>query len=103
MRHSMLRKMLESEDRYFLYRHPETNECHIFIGKYSQWLRTCESPSPKSVCERVNLDLLIEPGEPEPEEIFACEEEQAARDKCATLGREVCGTCVSTLYATEKE
>jgi hypothetical protein len=32
--------------------------------------------------------------------IFACADEDLARKKCAEIGREVCGICVSHLYTT---
>jgi hypothetical protein len=34
------------------------------------------------------------------ENIFTCKDEQEAREECAGLGRHVCGTCVSHLYAS---
>jgi hypothetical protein len=32
--------------------------------------------------------------------IFTCKDEQEARLKCATIGREVCGVCISSIYAS---
>jgi len=34
--------------------------------------------------------------------IFACKDENEARKRCAEIGRDVCGVCVSNLYASFK-
>jgi len=31
---------------------------------------------------------------------FECKTDDDARTRCATIGRDVCGTCVSSLYTT---
>lgn len=79
---------------YTLKQNNDTEELHLFKGHIT-------SPAPKvkctsaqwSECGRMNKDDSSG-------NKFACEEEEAARKKCANLGRAVCGTCVSTLYTT---
>lgn len=67
-----------------------TEELHLFrseLGPEGQ----CQTES-ESICKRMEYDEAIS-------NIFICKDESFARKKCAEKGREVCGTCVSTLYA----
>ena len=81
---------------YTLKKHAETEELHLFEGdmtpndpKYP-----CTSKS-QSICEKMKNSQSDK-------NIFFCATEQEARDKCAKLGRAVCGICVSHLYADPK-
>lgn len=85
-----------SEVAYTFKKHNETGEAHIFEGKFSA------SPPPKctnqsqSICKK----MLSKDGE---QFQASCLKEQAARDKAAALGRDVCGICVSHLYASYED
>ena len=50
-------------------------------------------PHKSSICKKMSL------AETE-NMIFSCLDENNARLECAKQGRKVCGTCVSSLYAT---
>lgn len=72
----------------------KTGEFHLFKGKMKVpvsdgkcWTATV------SECGKMNKEEGIEFK-------FQCVSEQNARDKIAKIGRDVCGTCVATLYAT---
>ncbi|AQR72072.1 hypothetical protein BZG29_18455 [Janthinobacterium sp. LM6] len=84
-------------DRYFSYRHLVTDECHIFHGKYNPTEKKCSIDKDRtSICQKMTIKTAKEQ---EAEEVFECFNEQEAREKCARLGREVCGICVSNLYS----
>lgn len=71
----------------------QTGEHHIFEGKLtSKDPLICES-SRNSICRKVLLSGTDNIGE-------RCLAEDVARKVAAELGRSVCGTCVSRLYAT---
>lgn len=77
---------------YSLKRKKNTEELHLFEGVMTS-VDTC-SVGHKSICEGMlnsESDKII----------FACQDENYARVKCATFGRDVCGTCVSHLYTTK--
>ena len=78
---------------YTLKRRKDTNELHLFEGEMVSD-DECKSKS-TSVCGMMEHS--------EGGNIFQCEDEQTARERCAKLGRQVCGVCVSTLYATFKK
>ena len=78
---------------YTLKKHKETAELHLFEGEM-----TLNNPNHKctsdntSVCKKMKkTDSKVN--------VFSCVKEQEARGQCAELGREVCGICVSHLYA----
>lgn len=82
-----------SKKTYTLKKHPETGQYHLFEGKMnppgSEYKCTSES---SSICEK--MDHVKGHNK------FACETDEAqVRLECAKLGREVCGICVSSLYA----
>lgn len=54
--------------------------------------RRCSVPA-RSICQKAERDSADFVG-------LACLTEQKAREAAAELGRKVCGTCVSHLYAT---
>jgi hypothetical protein len=78
---------------YTLKKDEGTGELHLFEAEVSAKDPSKCTPKPKSICEKMNKDQSIK-------NIFACKDEQVARELCAKLGRKVCGTCVSNLYAT---
>ena len=81
-------------DSYTLKKHKETGELHLFLGKFnppnSEYKCTSQS---YSICEKMSSSDNAG-------NKFACATEQEARTKCAELGRNVCGICVSSLYAS---
>lgn len=78
---------------YTLKRHKETSELHMFEGEMTPNNpdHKCTSES-SSICEKMKKTQSLG-------NVFSCATEQEARDKCAQLGREVCGICISHLYA----
>ena len=69
----------------------DTQEMHLFEAT-PQPDKKC-TPNKKSVCEK--MDKSESSGNK-----FACSSEIDARTEIARIGRSVCGTCVSHLYAT---
>jgi hypothetical protein len=92
----MVFKLLEGEQMkaYTCKRDKDTNELHLFEGdmKPHDKQYSCTSKS-SSVCKKMAKTQSAE-------NIFTCKDEQEAREECAGLGRHVCGTCVSHLYAS---
>lgn len=76
---------------YTLKKNEDTDELHLFEGKMTGEGKC--SAGPKSICTKVNRSDCSNT-------IFACKNEDYARSRCADHGREVCGTCVSHLYAS---
>lgn len=77
---------------YSLKKNRKTAELHLFTGTMNPDASTC-SVTQLSICQKMaktDGDAYI----------FACQDEGAARKQAAARGREVCGTCVSSLYAT---
>jgi len=77
---------------YILREHLETGELHLFIADKTD-KNECRSQQ-KSICGRLDLDEKSRT-------IFMCQPEDKARTQCAKLGRKICTTCVSHLYADE--
>jgi hypothetical protein len=74
---------------YTLKEHPRTGEYHLFEAKPTS--STQCMPEKKSMCTQMdNIKGFI----------FACASEEEAFDKCAKLGRKVCGNCMKELYGT---
>jgi hypothetical protein len=78
---------------YTLKKKTDTEELHLFEAVPSEDNKCI--PKNKSICNKMSKDESSG-------NIFACEDENSARAKCAERGREVCGICVSNLYATYK-
>lgn len=76
---------------FSLLKRKNTGVLHLFHSKLNGDACNVE-PHKLSICQRMSLD------ESEAT-IFRCENENEARRRCAEIGREVCGTCVSNLYA----
>ncbi|KIA99260.1 hypothetical protein OA93_06425 [Flavobacterium sp. KMS] len=68
----------------------KTKEKHIFIGEPTTDSCTAQ---PDSICKKTKKNE----GTWKNEEM--CLNENDAREKAATIGRRICGTCVSNLYA----
>jgi hypothetical protein len=77
-------------DAYTLKKKRATGEYHLFEGKMTE--EGCTSKQ-LSVCGK--MDKSESAGN-----IFACEEENSARKKCARIGKTVCSICVSHFYTT---
>jgi len=67
-----------------------SGEYHLFKGRMTE--EGCTSQQ-LSVCGKMDKSESIE-------NIFACEEEETARKKCAKIGRKVCSMCISHLYTS---
>jgi uncharacterized metal-binding protein len=77
---------------YSLIKKRNTDELHLFNSK--KILDKCNVEENISICKKMNFS---EKGDV----VFACNDENEARIKCAQEGRKVCGICVGTLYTTE--
>lgn len=77
-------------DAYTLKQMKDTDELHLFRGHFTE--KACTSGD-RSLCEK--MEKTSSEGNR-----FACKTEDEARLECARIGRQVCGTCVSNLYAT---
>lgn len=78
---------------YSIRKRNETNEHHIFEGTLTSTdPREC-STRKSSICNKAKFDETSTIN-------LSCLAEETARAKAAVLGRSVCGTCVSHLYAT---
>lgn len=77
-------------DAYTLKKKRDTGELHLFKGRMTE--DGCTSKQ-ISICEMMDKSESAE-------NIFQCYDEDKARKKCAEIGRDVCGVCVSHLYAT---
>ena len=77
-------------DAYTLKKKKDSGEFHLFKGRMTE--EGCTSRQ-LSICEKMDKSESLE-------NIFACEDEDDARKKCAKIGRKVCGICVSHLYTS---
>jgi len=75
-------------DAYTLKKKKGTEEYHLFKGRMTE--EGCTSDQ-VSLCGK--MDKSDTGGN-----IFACEEEDSARKKCAKTGRNVCSECISRFY-----
>lgn len=78
---------------YTLMEKKDTGEFHLFVSHKNDKMECI--PGPASVCDGMKQG---ERGVVK----FACKEEDEARLACATVGKMVCGSCVSHLYLTPK-
>lgn len=79
---------------YTLKEHLSTGEFHLFVGKFLPYGEDykCDS-SYKSDCNDMeNKDSK--------RNVFACKDEDEARELCAKYGRKVCANCIRELYKT---
>jgi hypothetical protein len=76
---------------YTLKKKNETKELHLFEGDMTP--EGCNSES-TSICRKMKKSESEK-------NIFACFNEGEARVKCAQIGRDVCGICVSHLYSND--
>lgn len=78
---------------YSIRKREESGEHHIFEGKLkSKEPLKCSSDA-ESICRKVAHGDTVAIGK-------SCRGEKQARQEAADLGRQVCGVCVSHLYAT---
>ena len=82
-----------SQDAYTLKQKKDTEELHLFRGSFTE-NENCTSGA-MSICQKMKTGESVG-------NCFACKTEDAARTECATIGRQVCGICVSALYETYK-
>jgi len=75
---------------YTLKKKKETGELHLFKGSFKD--NGCTSAD-ISICNKMKKE------ESEGNR-FQCKNEDEARTLCASIGRQVCGICVSDLYET---
>jgi len=75
---------------YTLKKKKDTKELHLFEGDMTP--EGCNSAS-TSICEKMKKSESEK-------NVFTCFNEDEARKKCAEIGRDVCGICVSHLYST---
>jgi hypothetical protein len=80
-----------SEIVYTLKQKKGTDEFHLFKAKMTT-VDKC-TPEAHSICNKMSVNESIG-------NRFTCESEDSARLKCAEMGRQVCGICVSHLYET---
>ena len=78
---------------YALKKHKETDELHLFEN-YRNVDEKCMTKGNDSLCNQVERKDFLNSS------LFSCEDEQQAREKCAKIGRDVCGNCIKTLYTT---
>lgn len=78
---------------YTLIQHDDTDELHLFQGEMTP--DGCTSAR-LSICKKMTKQDGYR-------RIFRCLDEDDARTRCAEVGREVCGICVSQLYANYED
>lgn len=82
---------------FTLKKHKETGESHLFKGDMNP-------AGSESLCTSAHVSECKEMTKDDSAgNKFACKTEDQARKLIAEIGRPVCGTCVSTLYATKKK
>ena len=77
---------------YTLKEDKDSGELHLFETTTDANNNTC-TPKRKSICKK-----MIEKNKKK--NIFECRSEAKARIECASIGRRVCGNCVSHLYTS---
>lgn len=86
----MLNYELNYMEAYTLKKKRGIEEYHLFEGRM-----TAEGCTSKQVSVCGKMDKEESSGN-----IFACEEEEAARKKCAKIGKAVCLACISHFYTS---
>lgn len=81
---------MENSTLYSLSKKNKTKELHLF--KSYKTNEKCYLSEKKSICKKMTSSESIKYN-------FTCESVNEARIKCAEIGRNVCGICVSHLYA----
>lgn len=89
----MTTKKEENEIAYSFFKYKETDEIHIFKGKFNPD-GGCSALF-KCICQKIE-DWRAD----DVTKVEACLNEDDARQFAADKGRPVCGTCVSDLYET---
>lgn len=75
---------------YNLYTLKENDQEQFHLFKSRRELDGSCSARSKSICKKMDHKRASK---------FTCKSEKEARLKCAEIGKSVCGTCVSHLYA----
>ncbi|UZX45543.1 hypothetical protein A6U84_25730 (plasmid) [Agrobacterium sp. 13-2099-1-2] len=81
---------LLAKELYSLNKRKDTGEFHLFLNKRNSKAE-CVFVENKSICGRMTSSQSSKT-------LFYCEDDVKAREECAQVGRDVCGTCVSHLY-----
>lgn len=81
-----------SKNVYILRERKKTGELHLFLADKTDD-NECRSQQ-KSICGKLHI-------EEDARTIFACQPEDRARIQVAKIGRTMCTTCVSYMYADE--
>lgn len=76
---------------YTMHKRRDTHEYHLFEGEMTEPGK-CSVPV-YSICKKMKKQESAQT-------VFACQSEAYARANAAEIGRPVCGTCISHLYAT---
>lgn len=90
-----LMKKLKTENEtelFALKKRKDTEEHHLFFNQKND-AGECRTKGDKSICKKMTRAEASS-------SIFTCYTPSEARRKCAEIGRPVCGTCVSHLYAS---
>ncbi len=77
---------------YTLKKRKDTQELHLFEGDMK--------PEGGCMSSKTSICGGMEYSEGEKQNLFQCKSEDQIRIECAAIGRAVCGTCVSHLYAS---
>lgn len=77
---------------YTLKKRKDTGELHLFEAYQESGSDSC-IPDQESICKKMKKDESEK-------NLFACQNEDKARNLAANQGRKVCGVCISHLYAT---
>jgi hypothetical protein len=88
-------KKNQDEIAYSFLRYANTEEVHVFEGKFTPSSCTANFASICGKVEDRRKEVM--------ETIEICLDEEEARLYAANIGRKVCGTCISRLYATFKD
>ncbi|GAA4026911.1 hypothetical protein GCM10022386_07850 [Flavobacterium cheonhonense] len=80
-----------NEEAFSFYKYKDTDETHIFKGRF---IPTGCTATQNSICNKLNRNS------DDAVRIITCLNENEARTRAAQIGRGVCGICVSNLYTT---
>ncbi|WP_172119009.1 hypothetical protein [Halomonas hibernica] len=85
-----------SNEKYSLVQYKETQEYHLYESR-SNPDGSCNLKGKTPLCQSKSVT-------PENSGLFVCQNENDTRIKCAEYankGKDICGVCVSAMYATE--
>lgn len=84
-----------NELAYSFIKYEDTDEVHIFEGRFTTERCTANHTSICSKIEDRRAENMVN--------VITCLNEDEARLKAAEIGRTVCGVCISHLYTTYKK